>query len=44
MHLLHLTFLYCMLIFFSSDPALENSLVSPTKNVKSITANPTTTK
>lgn len=39
MHLLHLTFMHFMLTFFSIEPALENSLVSPTKNVKSITAN-----
>lgn len=39
MRFLHLTLLYCMLSAFSSDPALE----SPTKILKSITANPTTT-
>ena len=43
MHLLQLTFLYCMLNFFSGDPALEYSPSSPTKIVKSITGNPTTT-
>ena len=39
MHLLHLTFLHFMLTFFSGEPTLENSLVSPTRDVKSITAN-----
>jgi len=43
MHFLQLTFLYCMLNFFSGDPALEYPPSSPTKIVKSITANPTTT-
>lgn len=39
MHLVHLTFLHFMLTFFSGDATLENSMVSPTKDVKSITAN-----
>ena len=43
MHFLQLTFLYCMLNFFSGDTALEYPPSSPTKIVKSITANPTTT-
>jgi len=43
MHVLHLTFLFCMLNFFSVDPALEYPGSSPAKIVKSITANPTTT-
>ena len=43
MHFLHLTFLYCILNFFSGDPALEYPPSSPTKILKSITANPTTT-
>jgi photosystem II stability/assembly factor-like uncharacterized protein len=44
MHFLQLTtFLYCMLSFFSGDMALEYPPPSPTKIVKSITANPTTT-
>jgi len=43
MHFLHLTFLYCIVNFFSCDPALESPASSPTKILKSITANPTTT-
>ncbi|MDN5202507.1 exo-alpha-sialidase [Fulvivirgaceae bacterium BMA10] len=43
MHFLHLTLLYCILTVFSSDPALEYSPSSPTKVLKSFTANPTTT-
>jgi photosystem II stability/assembly factor-like uncharacterized protein len=43
MRFLPLTFLYCMLNAFSSDPALEYPLSSPAKILKSITANPTTT-
>ena len=43
MHFLHLTFLYCIVNFFSGDPALEYPPSSPTKILKSITANPTTT-
>ncbi|MEP6736553.1 MAG: sialidase family protein [Chryseolinea sp.] len=39
MHLLHLTFLHFLLTFFSGEPTLVNSLVSPTENVKSITVN-----
>src|SRR5688572_30987372 len=42
MHFLHLT-LYCVVNFFSCDPALESPSSSPTKILKSITANPTTT-
>jgi photosystem II stability/assembly factor-like uncharacterized protein len=42
MHLLHLTLLYCMLNFFSHDPALEYPPSAPTKILKSIT-NPITT-
>lgn len=38
MHLLHLTFLHFMLTFFTGKPAWENSLLSPTTDVKSITA------
>ena len=43
MHFLHLIFLYCMLNVFSSDPALPYLPSSPTKILKSITTNPTTT-
>jgi len=43
MHFLHLTFLSCIVKFFSCDPALESPPSSPTKIVKSITANPSTT-
>ena len=43
MHFLHLTLLYCVLNFFSSDPALEFPPSSPTKILKSTTANPNTT-
>lgn len=43
MHFLQLTFLYCMVNFFSGDSALEFSSTSPAKIVKSIAANPTTT-
>lgn len=43
MRFLHLTWLFCMLNVFSSDPALEYQLSSPTKILKFITANPTTT-
>jgi hypothetical protein len=43
MQFLHLTLLYCMLSFFSGDPALEYPPSSPAKIVKSITANPTIT-
>lgn len=42
MHLLHLTFLHFILTFFSSEPALKNSLVSSTKDVKSITVSEST--
>ena len=41
--MLHLTFLYCIVNFFSCDPALGSPPSSPTKILKSITANPTTT-
>ena len=37
MHLFHLTVLHFMLTFFPGEPTLGNSLVSPTKNVNSIT-------
>ena len=43
MHVRHLTFLFCMLTFFSGGPALECPSSSLAKVVKSITANPTTT-
>lgn len=43
MRFLHLTFLYCMLSAFSSEPALEYSPSSPVKIVKPIPANPTIT-
>ena len=43
MHFLQITFLYCMLNFFSADTALEYPPSSPTKIVKSIAANPATT-
>src|SRR5688572_7961360 len=43
MHFLHLTFLYCLLNFFSGGVALEYPPSSPTKIEKSITTNPTTT-
>ena len=42
MPLLHLTLLYCVLNVFSYDPALQHA-PSPTKILKSITANPTAT-
>jgi photosystem II stability/assembly factor-like uncharacterized protein len=43
MHLLlHLTFLHFMLTFFSSEPTLKNSPVSPAGNLKSITVNEST--
>src|SRR5688572_141983 len=43
MHFLHLTFLYCIVNFFFCDSALESPSSSPSKILKSITANPTTT-
>jgi photosystem II stability/assembly factor-like uncharacterized protein len=43
MRFLPLTLLYCMLNVFSSDPALEYPSSSPTKILKYINANPTTT-
>jgi photosystem II stability/assembly factor-like uncharacterized protein len=43
MRFLHLTLLYCMLNFFSGDPALEYPSPSPAKTLRSITANPAAT-
>ena len=43
MHFLHLTLLYCMLIFFSSGPALEFPTSSPATILESVTANRATT-
>jgi photosystem II stability/assembly factor-like uncharacterized protein len=43
MHFLHLTVLYYIVSFFSWDPVLETPPSSPSKILKSSTANPTTT-
>ena len=43
MPFLHVTLLYCILNVFSSDSALEYPPSSPTKILKSISSNPTTT-
>ena len=42
MYILNLTFLHFMLTFLSGEPNLENSLVSQSKNVKSITVDVST--
>ena len=44
MHFLHLTLWYSMVTFFPGHTSLEYQRSSPAKDLKSITANPTTTK